>query len=229
MKMKMKRYIILDGTSSTGKTMVCKYFSKFGYNCLSSDEYNNRMVNEFLKNIPNKFMNKNLIYDKLAEKSRRLLVKDAKKGDKSIIDDVDQTQILKYFTSKDKFFIIVIYSGLSDLARNINNRRKEGDLRGLNVFRQFSWRYISCNKDEDYIDIVNLPEFKAILNRYLKYEFENRQQLDTFANDIFNNMGIKDNKKHYIKLRNQYKYNYVLNTTNKTKNDIFKELGKFIY
>lgn len=39
-------------------------------------------------------------------------------------------------------------------------------------------------------------------------------------------MNINDDRDHWIKLRPEYKYDYLLITTNKTKNDIFNELEK---
>ena len=41
-------------------------------------------------------------------------------------------------------------------------------------------------------------------------------------------MNIMDDKDHFIKLRNEYKYDYLLITTNKTKTDIFNELNNII-
>lgn len=37
-----------------------------------------------------------------------------------------------------------------------------------------------------------------------------------------------DDNDHFIKLRKEYKYDYLLITTNKTKTDIFNELNKII-
>ena len=39
---------------------------------------------------------------------------------------------------------------------------------------------------------------------------------------------ISTDNDHYVKLRDEYKYDYLLITTNKTKIDIFNELNKII-
>ena len=44
----------------------------------------------------------------------------------------------------------------------------------------------------------------------------------------FKKMNIDDDDDHYIKLRDEYKCDYLLVTTNKTKKDIFNELNKKI-
>lgn len=41
-------------------------------------------------------------------------------------------------------------------------------------------------------------------------------------------MNINDDNDHYIKVRDEIKYDYLLITTNKTKDEIFNELSKEI-
>ena len=45
-----------------------------------------------------------------------------------------------------------------------------------------------------------------------------------YSNYIFTKMNIDDDDDHYIRLRDEYKYDYLMITTNKSKDDIFKEL-----
>ena len=78
------------------------------------------------------------------------------------------------------------------------------------------------------IEVINRKDFYKILLKYFKYEFNNEEDLIKFSNDIFSNMNIMDDNVHFIKLRNEYKYDYLLITTNKTKTDIFNELNKII-
>jgi len=84
------------------------------------------------------------------------------------------------------------------------------------------------NNDLQKIEVINRKDFYKILLKYFKYEFKNEEELIKFSNDIFSNMNIIDDNDHFIKLRNEYKYDYLLITTNKTKNDIFNELNKII-
>ena len=53
-----------------------------------------------------------------------------------------------------------------------------------------------------------------LLNNF-KYEFSNKIQLITFSNDIFKRMEIEDDKDHYIKVRDNIRYDYLLNTKKK--------------
>ena len=95
----------------------------------------------------------------------------------------------------------------------------------MGVFRQFTDRYIKCNtNDTNKIEIVNRKKFKNLLLKYFKYYFKNKDELIESSNYIFKKMNIDDDDDHYIRLRDEYKYDYLMITTNKSKDDIFKEL-----
>ena len=56
-----KKYILIDGTSSSGKTSLCKYFKKLDYKCIICDNYVNEMTeikNEWLKTLSNNYITK---------------------------------------------------------------------------------------------------------------------------------------------------------------------------
>jgi len=160
------------------------------------------------------------------------MVNDAVKTNKNILfDHVSQKEIINYMNAKkyNNLYIIIVFTNLNNLARNLEIRRKKCDRRGVFAFKQFSERYIKCkNNDLQKIEVINRKDFYKILLKYFKYEFKNEEELIKFSNDIFSNMNIIDDNDHFIKLRNEYKYDYLLITTNKTKNDIFNELNKII-
>ena len=160
------------------------------------------------------------------------MIDDAVKSNKNILfDHVSQKEIINYMNMKkyNNLYIIVVFTNLNDLARNLELRRKRGDMRGVFAFNQFSERYIKCeNIDAQKIEKINRKYFTKILLKYFKYEFKNEEELIKFSNDIFSDMNIVDDSDHFIKLRNEYKYDYLLITTNKTKTDIFNELNKII-
>jgi len=160
------------------------------------------------------------------------MVNDAMKSNKNILfDHISQKEIINYMNTKkyNNLYIIIVFTNLNNLARNLEIRRKNGDRRGVFAFRQFSQRYIKCeNNDLEKIEKINRKDFYKILLKYFKYEFKNEEELIKFSNDIFSNMNIMDDKDHFIKLREEYKYDYLLITTNKTKTDIFAELDKLI-
>ena len=75
-----------------------------------------------------------------------MMVKDAITAGKAVLDDIVQDGLLKAFKNAGKIndvFVLILYAGLKDLARNLNSRRLEGDYRGMAVFTQFAERYIA--------------------------------------------------------------------------------------
>jgi len=221
------KYILVDGTSSAGKSTICEYFNTKNYLCIKGDDYfDNGKINftELFSKIKNKYCEGDKIYTDIFAKT---IIDDAIKTNKNIIIDwVSQKEFIKYATIKNiKLNIILLFTNLDDLARNIEARRKSGDRRGVWVFNQFSERYIKCEDDDNKkIEIINRKKFTNLLLKYFKYEFKTKEDLIKFSNKIFDDMDIKDDKNHYIKLRDEYKYDYLLNTTGKTKNKIFEEL-----
>jgi hypothetical protein len=142
------------------------------------------------------------------------MIRDAIKSGKAILDAIHQKKFIEIFNEmnlSEDLFIIVIYTNLSNLTRNLESRRLE-----------FPKRYIKTNEeDENKIDMVNRKNFIKLLKNNLKYEFENEEMLISFANNMFNSMNIDDDLNHWIKLRDEYKYDYLLNTNEKSKNDIY--------
>jgi adenylate kinase family enzyme len=229
---KNNKFILVDGTSSAGKSTICKYFSKKNFLCFQFDNYRNDKrikFNNIFKNIKNKYGEAEKIYD---NEPVKYMVNDAVKTNKNILfDHISQKEIINYMNKikYNNLYIIIVFTNLNNLARNLEIRRKNGDIRGVFAFKQFSERYIKCkNNDLQKIEVINRKDFYKILLKYFKYEFKNEEELIKFSNDIFSNMNIIDDNDHFIKLRNEYKYDYLLITTNKTKTDIFNELNKII-
>lgn len=52
--------------------------------------------------------------------------------------------------------------------------------------------------------------------------------LISFANDMFKKMNIDDDLEYWIKLRDEYKCDYLLNTNEKSKGDIYEELDELL-
>ena len=220
--------ILVDGTSSSGKSTICTYFTKFNFKCFQIDNYNllNNSIIEELKKMQNKY---NELEKILSEKPTEIMINDALKTKRNfLLDDILQKDIIDYFKKKkiyDKLFIIVVYTNLTDIARNLESRRKKGDIRGVFAFDQFAERYIKTSEnDPNKIEQINRKNFIKLLLKYFKYEFKNKNHLIEFANEIFQKMNINDDKYNWIKLRLEFKYDYLLITTGKTKEDIFKEL-----
>ncbi len=129
----------------------------------------------------------------------------------------------------DHLFIINLYANLDDLARNLTSRRMEGDRRSIKIFNQFANRYVKTDKeDKDRIDQINRYAFRKILLNHFKYEFANKNDLNTFCDHVFEKMNITDNRSHFIKLRDEYKADFVLNISNKNKDQIYTILHDMI-
>ena len=230
-----KKYILIDGTSSSGKTSLCEYLKKNNYNCIISANYINEMIqikNNWLKTLLNDYITKNEIIKLEDYEQAKIMIKDAVKNDTAILDTVNQSKFIEIFQEmklNDRLLIIVIYTSLPNLIRNLESKRLEGVYIGLTPFIQFSERYIKTTEDNNKIDILNKINFINLLKNNLKYEFENEDMLLNFANNMFKKMNINDDLDHWINLRDEYKCDYLLNTNEKSKEDIYKELGELLY
>lgn len=233
-----KKFVLLDGTSCAGKSTICNFFNKKKFSCLQIDYYdycNKRVKNKWLntlKNLKNEYNNNNTSFYTITEK---MMFEDSLKIKSNILfDDVSQFELIKFFKKNNlihNLYIINVFSNFETLTRNIELRRKNKDNPGgVNAFSQFSFRYIKTDKDNSKkIEKINRNIFKNILLKHFKYEFNDETHLINFSNEIFKQMEIDDDNDHYIKVRDDIRYDYLLNTTNKSKKQIFKELRENVF
>lgn len=215
-----RNIILLDGPSSSGKTIIAKVFEEHGYKYIASDDYSKQGFTEFMKKIPNEYGSREEKMKSINLEIRRLMYDESKKFTKIIFDDIQQ-DILNFFNRND-IFIVIVYTPLNDLVRNIV-ARKTTSYRGLFVFEQFAKRYVKTDSSNDGIDKINVNNFIENLKQ-IKFEFDSEENLIEFAKNIFSKMGISDDNDHYIRLHNNYVYDYILNTSNKTPKMIYDEL-----
>jgi len=216
--------ILLDGISSSGKSTIGNFFVEKGYVHINSDDINTR---ELHKNVGN-LINTNQYYSMqemriIGEREKTRLMYQHGINKDAVYDDISQN-IVQHFDNKNDIFVIVVYTSLDELIRNILLRRLS-EPRGQNVFRQFSEKYIST--DTNGIDTINRETFRHQLKEKLKYIFESEKDLDNFVDKMFATMEIFDDNNHQIKLRDGFKCDYLLNTTGKTPERIFQELVQF--
>lgn len=233
-KSNSKSIILLDGTSSAGKSTICKFFGS-EYTCLIADDYAQgelgdviqKKYAEHLKNISNEYtIGRTELFRKFWASE---MIDDALKVGKAIIDSVIAQIFIDEINRRglnDQLYIILLYTSINDLVRNIESRRLEGDPRGTFVFKQYAKRYTKTDKDG--IDTVNRKKFNKILLDNFKYDFKNKEELDTFCNDTFEQMGITDDEDHLIKVKDEVKYNYLLTTLGKSREEIFKEVKSIL-
>ena len=229
------KIFLLDGTSSAGKSTICKNFENSRISCLVGDDYfsgkyfkdSEKKYEDFITALPNEY------FGKATETFRNIvanrMIDDALKSEKSIIDVVIPEPFIEVINSRDlndNFKIILLYTSIPDLVRNIESRRKEGDSRGKFVFKQFAKRY--TRTDDSGIDIVNRSKFRELLMGNLKYEFKNEEELFDFAKEVFDMMNISDDLDHHIAVKEGYKYDYLISTLGKSKDEIFEDIGKIL-
>jgi adenylate kinase family enzyme len=207
--------IILEGTSSSGKSSIVKKFPNTYTKVAMDDlEYNRE---EMFKKLKNKYYKKKEADDIFFDIINKRLSNRVKNKNKFIIDMVNPIgypTIIKYLP-KDTIKILV-YTNLNDLVRNID-KRKTYDSRGLFVFNQFTNYYVKSN-NKTGIDTVNINDFiKSLKN--IKYLFESEKELIKFAKDTFKNLGIKNNKTYYIVSRYKF-FNAIINTKDKTPTEL---------
>lgn len=73
------------------------------------------------------------------------------------------------------------------------------------------------------LDIVNRQNFVEMLET-MKYKFKSENDLIVFTYKIFKETGIFDDNYYHIRSRKGYTYDYILNTTNKTIEELFMKL-----
>jgi adenylate kinase family enzyme len=233
-----KKFILLDGTSCAGKSTICNFFNKKKFSCFQIDYYdycnNKRVKNKWLntlKNLKNEYYNSIDFYTMIG----KMIFEDSLKIKSNVLfDDVEQFSYIKMFKEKkliNNLYIINVFSNFETLTRNIELRRKnKNNPPEIVPFSQFSNRYIKTDEDNPKkIEKINRNNFKNLLLKNFKYEFQNKKQLIDFSNEIFKKMEIDDNDDHYIKVRDNIRYDYLLNTTNKSKSQIFKELQDKVF
>jgi hypothetical protein len=253
-----KNYILLNGTSNSGKSTICEYFTKKNYVCIQIDEYapiyekflddqfrkniktikNNygehtKLVNQIYPGYPDNYVNNFRYYltKFMVDEGFKIHYKTHKN---ILFDDTEQEDIISNMKSHklyDKLYIIFIFTNIYDIIRNMISRTQKGKMPPQQgVLEQFPTKYIKCGDNDDKkIEIVNREKFKKLMIKHLKYYFTNINELTKFSNNIFREMNIHDDKDHYIKLRDEIKYDYLLVTTNKTKQDIFNELDEKVF
>ncbi len=207
--------IVLEGTSSSGKSSIVSQFPKNYKKTGLDDIY---LEKEFLKNLKNKYYTKkerNSMLDSYYEKT---LASRVKNHENYIIDWVnlrDGEPITNKYLSKD-IKDILLYTNLADLVSNINKRNKS-DPRGKFVFKQFAKYYMVTDNINKSIDTINLKSFIKNLKK-MKYEFESENALKQFARDIFKYLDISkisNSKDYHIKPRYS-KFDMILSTKNKS-------------
>lgn len=222
--------IILNGTSSSGKTSIIKLLPN-NVNRISMDKFFDLVYCDHLIKSPeslykNKYYTKKQKDELLKYYLWKYYKSEVKKSDNFIIDlvqtDEDQLNLKKYL-STNNIKNVLLYTNLNNLIKNINKRRNY-DPRGLFVFEQFTNIYCSTDNEIEAIDEICLKDFIKNLKN-IKYLFSSEKELVNFAKKIFKNLNIKYlqiNKKYYIK--SIYKYDNVLNSNDKTPNNLVKEL-----
>jgi hypothetical protein len=221
--------IILNGTSSSGKTSIIKLLPN-NVKKVSLDGFYEKIYCDHTIKPPeslytNKYYTKKQRDDFFKYSLWKYYEAEIKKSNNFIIDLVEtEDQLgLKKYLSRNNIKNVLLYTNLDNLIRNID-KRKNYEPRGLFVFDQFTKIYTSTNNENEAIDIICLKDFIKNLKN-IKYLFSNEKELITFAKKIFKKLNIKRlqiNKNYYIK--SICKYDIVLNSTNKTSKKLVKEL-----
>jgi len=212
--------IILDGTSSAGKSSIMKEFTN-QYKKIAMDD--KLIEKQFMTLVKNKFYSEKQLF-KIIDTYIYNSIKNKTLNEKNfIIDIVHENQklsnIINFLPNPNTIKHILIYTNLENLVNNIN-KRKNYNPRGKFIFEQFASYYVKTNNEKKSIDTINLKSFINNLQN-IKYEFKNNKDLIDFAKEIFKKLKILDYNDYFIKL--QYnKYDLIINTLNKTPNDIHK-------
>ena len=209
--------IVLEGTSSSGKSSIIKKMSN-KYKKVELDDIFREKIQNCESGVKNKYYTQKQRDDIFFECVHKKLAKKVQNLNNFIIDIVSlngKPTINKYLP-KDVINVLV-YTNLSDLVANIN-KRKNYDPRGKFVFEQFAKYYIKTTDKNKSFDSINLKCFIKDLYQ-IKYEFESKDALIKFAKNIFKSMDISNDKDHYIRPRYS-KFNIILSTKGKTLDEL---------
>jgi len=230
-----KKYILLDGTSSAGKSSIAKLLKNRtnDYMIISYDDYADNINTLYKAKInvekqldPNQYMNQREKGDMINREIRKMMYHDANESKKNIIYDEWNQDILNLYQDKKDVFVIVIYASLETLIKNILKRRFT-EPRNRYVLKMYADRYVIDDTTSDPIDSINRNELIQALKNNLKYEFESEDTLIAYAKMIFATMGIDDDKQHNIRLRDEFRYDYMVKTGNKNLEQVVDELSQF--
>jgi len=221
--------IILNGTSSSGKTSIMKLLPN-NVKKISIDGFYNKIYCDH-SILPPESLYKNKYYTKkqlnnLFKYYWWKYCKSETKNSKNFIIDLVETENqlgLKKYLPKNNIKNVLLYTNLDNLIRNID-KRKNYEPRNLFVFEQFTEIYTTTDNEIEAIDVICLKDFIKNLKK-VKYFFSNEKEITTFAKKIFKKVNIKYlqiNKNYYIKPI--CKYDIVLNSTNKTPKKLVEEL-----
>ncbi|VVU95133.1 hypothetical protein CPAV1605_858 [seawater metagenome] len=232
---KKTKNILLDGTSSSGKSSICKILhTQLEYECQQLDyvwqskDFEKFYGQEYNK-LPNDYVTSEFKKNVSQIIIAQFILQLSLKTPKMVIDWVIPKFIIQEFKkNKEPLFVILVYAGLEKLSQNMIARKAELDPRKSFVFTQFSERVIKTDKKEEIIDKVNRKNFKQILLDNFKMNFTSLKDLEEFCNSTFKKMEIEDDKDHGIKIRPEYKYDYLLNTNGKSKDEVIEEVISII-
>lgn len=213
--------ILLEGTSSSGKTTIAKLLGQHGYFHIANDDYGKAGTIELMKTLPNDYISKDKLNVLGNYNVRKAMYSEAVKHNLVVFDDIES--IITQFNPD--IYVIIVYASLHYLTRNILDRRFT-DPRSINVYRQYARKYVRTD-GSNKIDTVNKPAFITMLKK-MKYEFASEEELLAFADKIFLDMGIDDDQTYGITIRDQFKYDYLLNTNDKTPEQIVEEITGII-
>ena len=215
--------IMLEGTSSSGKSSILKsfpkHFKKYSVDelhcereCYGKDETYKGVENKYYTDYEINKMHFNYIINKI--------IKKLKKSNNWVYDYVSNgKKPLDHKNLPDDRKNVLVYTNFKDLVSNMR-KRLEYDPRERAVFLQFSNYYIKTNNKKEAIDQINLEKFILELKK-IKFLFSNEKDIYTFSKNIFKKMGItysffsNHSENYYIKPRYN-NYDLIVKTKNKT-------------
>lgn len=227
-KIKSGLLILIDGTSSAGKTSICNVLKPKlldSVEHVTMDEFINQVFEQFKKN---QFHESDLL-DKCNYQVSLMYnhIKNLTNQDKTVICETTITcledckgaskwfNILKNITG----FLILIYCPFGVLVERVKARNKKAlaennpeNTRLINVvLNQFSVMFkANENNKEPIIDCLNKEDCEFAFN-LLRDEFTgDNKKLENFKIEIYKKLNLLDNSKIYISPR--FAYDYIIDT-----------------
>lgn len=229
-------HILLDGTSSVGKSTLARLLENVGFKYISIDDFGWSIIKDCQKKYfstidRNTYHNNDELTKFMDLCSREYMYNTSFDYNYVVYEDIGQHILHFYKDTNKKIIVVLLYASLSQLIDNIN-RRIDTDPRHKFIFRNFCTKYEVCNEENNNkcIGTVNFNKFVDKLDNDLKYLFESRDEIVNFATDLFKKLEITniEDRDYKIKPRSGVYFDILIDVTNKSKTDIFSELYKYI-
>ena len=209
-------HILLFGSTSSGKTEICKHLKKFRYFHIDNNDYITKVDKDIDTN--QYYMQQDIRKIFFSQPMFLLGVEQ----ERVIYDDVSNNLVELYKNNNKPLFTIFLHLDIYTIIQRLNERRFYNfrDKYDLISFTKF---YTLTNSSKETVTTIQLTKFKETLKTLLAYLFVSSQQLDEYVISFFNKLNInnpQENDTYNLKIKDSLIYDLMIDSSNKTPQEI---------